>query len=106
LVNPNRGEQYLDWSWGGPGWVTPAPAFTGAATWPGLVGVTVFGAVGVAASTWLAWVAVRRWDRGRAVAVAVAAAGQMPEPATAVLTPEVLAPAPPVPLVVRVSPSR
>ncbi len=66
FVNPNRGEQYLDWSWGGPGWVTPPPAFVGASTWPGLVGVTVFGAVGVAASTWLAWVAVRRWDRAHA----------------------------------------
>jgi membrane-bound metal-dependent hydrolase YbcI (DUF457 family) len=65
FVNPNRGEQYLDWSWGGPGWVTPAPAFVGASTWPGLIGVTVLGVVGVVTSTWLAWVLVRRWDRGR-----------------------------------------
>jgi membrane-bound metal-dependent hydrolase YbcI (DUF457 family) len=63
LLNPERGEQYLDWSWGGPGWVAPAPEFDGAATWPGLIAVTVLGAAGVAASTWLAFVLLRRWDR-------------------------------------------
>ena len=105
FVNPNRGEQYLDWSWGGPGWVTPAPSFVGASTWPGLVGVTVLGAIGVATSTWLAWVLIRRWDRGR-----LAAAEQWPEPEVAVaavgLTPELPRSSSAAPLVVmRTSPA-
>ena len=70
LLNPDRGGQYLDWSWGGPAWVDPTPPVRGATTWPGLVGVTAFGIVGVAASTWLAWRLLRRWDRRRRAAVA------------------------------------
>lgn len=67
LLNPNRGTQTLDWSWGGPGWVPSAPSPAGAATRPGLVGVTVLGAAGVAATTWLAWETMRRWARRRVV---------------------------------------
>jgi membrane-bound metal-dependent hydrolase YbcI (DUF457 family) len=96
FVNPNRGEQYLDWSWGGPGWVTPAPQVVGASTWPGLVGVTALGAIGVATSTWLAWVLIRRWDRGR-----TAAAEQRPELDTGDLAPDLPGSSPAAPLVVR-----
>jgi hypothetical protein len=65
LLNPNRGEQVLDWSWGGPSWVDKAPDFQTADTWAGYVGNTLLGATGLALTAWLLWrLAGRRlWER-------------------------------------------
>jgi membrane-bound metal-dependent hydrolase YbcI (DUF457 family) len=65
LLNPNRGEQVLDWSWGGPSWVDKAPDFQTADTWAGFIGNTLLGAAGVTVSAWLLWrlVGRRLWER-------------------------------------------
>lgn len=65
LINPERGTQTLDWSWGGPDWVDKAPDFQTADTWAGFIGQTAFGIAGVSVSMWLIWrlVGRRLWDR-------------------------------------------
>lgn len=65
LLNPNRGTQVLDWSWGGPSWVDKAPDFQTADTWAGFFAQTAIGVAGLAVSTWLLWVLVGRrlWAR-------------------------------------------
>jgi len=65
LLNPERGTQTLDWSWGGPDWVEKAPRTQGADTWLGVLANTAFGVVGVTVSGWLLWrlVGRRLWAR-------------------------------------------
>jgi membrane-bound metal-dependent hydrolase YbcI (DUF457 family) len=63
FFNPRRGEQRFDVTWGGPRWVEAAPAMPGARTWLGLVATTAFGAAGLAATVWFAWLLVRWWSR-------------------------------------------
>lgn len=63
LLNPDRGKEYLDWSWGGPGWVQkvsfPAP------DWGVWFANTARGVVGLSLALWLVWhfVGRRLWGR-------------------------------------------
>lgn len=65
LINPDRGRDVFDATWGGPRWVEAAPAFQRATTWPGFVGQTVLGLVGFCAAVFLLWVVLgqRLWRR-------------------------------------------
>jgi membrane-bound metal-dependent hydrolase YbcI (DUF457 family) len=65
LVNPDRGVQVLDWSWGGPSWVEPAPPTAGASTPLGVLGVTLIGVIGVAATIGVVLFLLRALDRVR-----------------------------------------
>jgi membrane-bound metal-dependent hydrolase YbcI (DUF457 family) len=60
LVNPNRGTQTMDLSWGGPEWVQAPPRFQEADTWAGFVATTLFGVAGVGLTVWVAWRFTRR----------------------------------------------
>ncbi len=60
LVNPNRGTQTMDFSWGGPAWVEDPPRFQEADTWPGFVATTLVGVAGVGLTVWIAWRFARR----------------------------------------------
>lgn len=63
LLNPDRGKEYLDWSWGGPGWVNKVsfPAHD----WGVFFANTGRGIVGFALALWLIWrfVGRRLWAR-------------------------------------------
>lgn len=65
LLNPERGTQTLDWSWGGPDWVEKAPRTQSADTWAGFFAQTAIGAAGLTISCWLLWrlVGRRLWAR-------------------------------------------
>ena len=65
LVNPERGTQTLDWTWGGPKWVEKAPQFQRTHTWLGFFGQTAFGLAGVSLTMWLLWrlIGRRLWSR-------------------------------------------
>ena len=65
LLNPNRGTQVLDWSWGGPSWVNKAPDFQTADTWAGFLGQTAIGVAGLGVSMWVLWALLGRrlWAR-------------------------------------------
>jgi membrane-bound metal-dependent hydrolase YbcI (DUF457 family) len=65
LLNPERGDQYFDWSWGGPGWVDKAPQIPGAGSWPRLVAVTVFGFTSVAIIAGILFTLMRRAEQRR-----------------------------------------
>lgn len=60
LVNPERGRNVLDLTWGGPGWVVAAPDQEQAVTWAGTIGVTLIGAFALLFSLALLW-----WFPGR-----------------------------------------
>lgn len=55
LLNPERGTQTLDLSWGGPAWVDKAPSFQRAATWAGFAAQTAIGIAGLTVTAWLLW---------------------------------------------------
>jgi membrane-bound metal-dependent hydrolase YbcI (DUF457 family) len=65
VLNPERGTQTLDWSWGGPSWVQKAPRFQTASTWGGAIALTIWGAAAFSVTTWVLWrlVGRRLWDR-------------------------------------------
>lgn len=60
LLNPERGTQVLDLTWGGPSWVQKAPRFQSASTWAGFFGLTAIGIVGVAVTSLIVWRLVGR----------------------------------------------
>jgi len=63
VLNPERGVQVVDWSWGGPGWVE-AVSFP-ARSWAQFSLSTAWGLVGVSAALALLWrvVGARLWAR-------------------------------------------
>lgn len=65
FVNPSRGIDMVDLSWGGPGWVDAAPPFQRAATWAGFLAQTAIGICGLSVTLLVLWrVLVRRlWLR-------------------------------------------
>jgi membrane-bound metal-dependent hydrolase YbcI (DUF457 family) len=67
LLNPRRGVETLDWSWGGPGWVDKAPRFERTTSWTEWLTLTTKGAVLFALAVTLVWQLVGRrlWVRAR-----------------------------------------
>jgi membrane-bound metal-dependent hydrolase YbcI (DUF457 family) len=65
LLNPKRGTQKMDLSWGGPAWVEKAPRFQVADTWLGAIGQTAIGITGTTITVLVLWrLFVRRlWNR-------------------------------------------
>lgn len=65
LINPQRGTQVLDWTWGGPNWVQKAPAMNGDSSFIELMTATTIGLCGVSLSLWIVWrlVGQRLWER-------------------------------------------
>jgi hypothetical protein len=63
LLNPDRGKEYLDWSWGGPGWVQRV-SFP-AANWGVWLANTGRGILGFAVALFLIWrfLGHRLWAR-------------------------------------------
>jgi hypothetical protein len=63
LLNPARGKEYLDWSWGGPGWVQKV-SFPAQSTGQFLAS-TAWGIAGLAAALFLIWhfLGKRLWAR-------------------------------------------
>lgn len=51
--NPERCQQTLDWTWGGPSWVEKAPKFRQSSTWSGFFVQTGIGMIGLTLSVWL-----------------------------------------------------
>ncbi len=67
LLNPKRGTETLDWSWGGPGWVDKAPRFQRTSSWTEFVVLSANGATFFALAVSGIWVLVGRklWTRAR-----------------------------------------
>lgn len=65
LMNPARGRDAVDITWGGPYWVDKAPPFQRATTWGGFVGLTAIGAscLGLLLATSWMLVGRRLWRR-------------------------------------------
>lgn len=68
FVNPMRGSDAVDLSWGGPGWVEAAPQFQRAATWKGFLVQTTIGVAGLSLVLFLLWrfLGRRLWMRAPA----------------------------------------
>lgn len=63
FLNPDRGTQVLDLTWGGPSWVQKAPRFQSADTWLGFFGLTAIGSAGLLVISYAMWrtIGKRMW---------------------------------------------